>query len=313
MNISLIKISALILLITLFNTALAKPDPSVEANHIRRNIFFDKDLKTTTLPEEKLKNLELSLDNDLDFFTKFKGKKKVSKKIKSSAVKYRSKKIIKKGAILYKENQYFITPRSFIAIVSHDPKEYYSEVLNLFDEETYFIRNIDLTSTKRFYQLQEMPGQKMNYPEKLFSKKYYEKLPFSIKFDLQTEIFKEGYLDELSDSSSTDSNVPSLAAGLGFSFHVTTNYDFIINMGLSSFFHTGTWLSGFEKTIYQSLYIGPEIIVKLGSIEELNVYGICELTRSLLNRISNTEKTIDLSLRNSRKLFSFLQLLSFVG
>ena len=197
-----------------------------------------------------------------------------------------------------------MTPRSFIATVSHDPQNYYSEILNLFDEETYFIRNIDLTSTKRFYQLQETPEQKINYPEKLFSKKYYEKFPYSIKFDLQTEIFKEGYLDELSDSSSTDSQVPSLAAGLGFSFHLTTNYDFIINMGLSSFFHTGTWLSGFEKTIYQSLFVGPEIIVKLGSIEGLNVYGVCELTRSLLNRISDTEKTIDLFLRNSSYKFA---------
>ena len=75
-------------------------------------------------------------------------------------------------------------------------------------------------------------------------------------------------------------------------------------MGLSSFFHTGTWLSGFEKTIYQSLFVGPEIIVRLGSIEGLNVYGVCELTRSLLNRISDTEKTIDLFLRNSSYKFA---------
>ena len=145
----------------------------------------------------------------------------------------------------------------------------------------------------------------MNYPEKLFSKKYYEKFPYSIKFDLQTEVFKEGYLDELSDNSPTSSKVASLAAGLGFEFfHVTTNYDFIINMGLSSFFHTGTWLSGFEKTIYQSLYIVPEIIVRLAAYEGLNVYGICELTRSLINKISNQEKTIDLFLRNSSYKFA---------
>ena len=61
------------------------------------------------------------------------------KKPDSSSVKYRKKKIIKKGAILYKDNKYYLSPRAFIAMVSHDPKNYFSEVLNLFDEEVFFI------------------------------------------------------------------------------------------------------------------------------------------------------------------------------
>ena len=107
------------------------------------------------------------------------------------------------------------------------------------------------------------------------------------------ELFKEGYLDELSNSAATDTDVSSIAAGLGISIHFVTNYDFILNFGLSSFFQTGTWISGFEKTIYQSLYFGPEVLLKMGSIEGLNVYGICELTRSLFNNISSNDKSID--------------------
>ena len=283
---------------------IAKPDPAIEANHIRENIYFEKDKENTELlSEEKIKKIELSIDDSLESFTKFKGKKKNFVKKKSSAIKYRSKKIIKKGALLYKNNRYFVSPRAILAFISHDPKNYYSEVLNLFDEETYFIRNIDLISTNRFFDLETKPDHKINYPEKLLTKKYYERLPMSLKFDLQTEIFKEGYLDELADNTSSDSKVPSLAAGLGFSFHLTTNYDFLLNMGLSSFFHTGTWFSGFEKTIYQSFYIGPEIILRLGSIEGLNIYGVCELTRSLYNSISDSQKTIDLFLRNSSYKF----------
>ena len=75
MSIKLIRkfVSTFIIIISI--DARATPDPSVEANHIRKDIFIDKDIKASILPEEKLKSLELSLDDSLDFFTKFKGKK----------------------------------------------------------------------------------------------------------------------------------------------------------------------------------------------------------------------------------------------
>lgn len=274
---------------------LSVNDPAIEANHIRKIKIDNKE----TLPESVIKNFELSLDNDLENFTKFKGSKKEFKKISSSVLKYRTKKIIPKGALLRQGEDYYVSPRTFLAMVSHDPKEYYSEILDLYDKETYYIRNIDLISTDRFFDLNEKPDHKISYPKKLFNKKYYEKFPFLFKFDLQTEVFKEGYLDELSTSTTSENQVSSLAAGIGASFHLVTDYDFILNFGLSSFIHVGTWISGFEKTTYQSLYLGPEVLLKLGNIEGLNVYGICELTRSLYNSISDTDNTINIFLRNS--------------
>lgn len=275
-------------------------DPAIEAHYRREKV--SKSLGT--LKEVDIKNLELSLDDDIDQYSKFKGTPKEFKKKKNDVIKYRSKKIIKKGARLYIDGNYYITPRSFVALISHNPKEFSSQILNIFDEETYYVRNIDLIPTKRFFDINVKPDSKISYPKKLLNKKYYDKLPMLFKADLQTEIFKEGYLDELSDNSSVDSQVPSIAAGLGISLHLVTNYDFILNFGLSSFLHAGTWISGFEKTLYQSLFLGPEVILKVGSIEGLNIYGICELTRSLYNNISDTEKTIDLFLRNTSIKFA---------
>jgi len=270
-------------------------DPAIEANHIRE----EKKISHETLSETTIKNFELTLDDELEKFTKFKGTPREIKKPNISIIKYRTKKIIPKGALLRKNGIYYVSPRTFIAMVSHNPKEYFSEILNLYDKETYFIRNIDLISTKRFFDLEENPRNKISYPKKIFNKKYYEKFPFLLKFDLQTEILKEGYLEELSTSTTSNSNQSSLAAGVGASFHLVTNFDFILNFGLSGFFHAGTWISGFEKTTFQSFYLGPEVLLKVGSIEGLNIYAVCELTRSLFNNISDSEKTIDVFLRNS--------------
>ena len=299
MKFLLIYTFAILLLISplLINASPSAIDPAIEANHIRRDFYGVK--KQKVLSEEDIAKIELSLDDDLINFSKFKGKTKNFKKIKSSEIKYRSKKIIKKGALLFKDSRYYFSPRSFVAVVSHNPKNHFSSVLNAFDQEEFQIRNIDLSSTNRLLNLNQDPERKIDYPKKLLSKKYYDQLPILLKIDLQTELFKEGYLDELSGSTTPNTDVPSIAAGLGISLHLVTNYDFILNFGLSSFFHTGTWLSRFEKTIYQSLYVGPEILLRMGSIEGLNIYGICELTRSLINNISSNDKSVDLSLRNS--------------
>jgi hypothetical protein len=276
-------------------------DPSIDANHIRKK----HNPVNNVLNEIDIKKMELNLDDDIEKFSKFNGRPKTFSKKMSSELKYRTKKIIKKGSILLKNGNYYISPRSFLSIVSHNPKEYFSEVLNHFDETTYFVRNIDLTSVDRFLDLSEKPSQRISYPKKLFNKKYYDYLPMLLKVDIQTEVFKEGYLQELSTSSPSDAEVSSIAAGLGISFHLVTNYDFILNFGLSSFIHTGTFISGFEKTLYQSVYLGPEVLLKLGSIEGLNAYAICELSRSLYNNISDSQKTIDLFLRNSSVKFAF--------
>ena len=111
MSIKLIRrfVSTLIIIISI--DARPTPDPSVEANHIRKDIFINKDIKASILPEEKLKSLELSLDDSLIFLQNLK-EKKVTKQFKSSSVKYRSKKIIKK-------EQFFTKITSISSLLDH--------------------------------------------------------------------------------------------------------------------------------------------------------------------------------------------------
>jgi len=279
---------------------LAELDPSIEASHIRQ----DKIKDAAELDTFEIEKIELTLDDEIENFSKFKGVKKEFRSKRRESNVYRSRKVIKEGSLLFKDGKYYIAPKPILAIVSHDPTQYFSQIVNIYDEEVYYIRNSDLVSTKRFFELHEKPKNKISYPKKVFSKKYYDRLPMLFKFDVQTELFKEGYLEELSQQGNSESVTQSLAAGLGIALHVVTNYDFLINFGVSSFFHTGTYLSGFEKTLYQSLFLGPEVILKFGSVEGINVYGICELTRSLYNNISDIEKTIDIFLRNTSLKFS---------
>ena len=160
--------------------------------------------------------------------------------------------------MLEKNGKYFISPIPFLALVSHTQTSYFSQILNEFEEEEYNIRNIDLMPFRHFAELQVKPERRLDYPKKSLLKENLDKFPLLFKFDLQTELFKEGYLDELSNSDNEDSEnaVPSLAAGLGAAFHLLTNTKSNINFGAVAFIHTGTWFSGFEKTLYQSLYFG---------------------------------------------------------
>ena len=282
--------------------------PEIEANHVRdlyERPYENENIESLT--NDDIKNMELNLDDELDKYTKFVEQPIPIIKKRKDPILYRDKKIIKKGALLELDGKYYFSPRAFLAVVSQSPSNYYSKILNHLDEETYNVRNIDLTPINRFIKLTFGPDHKISYPKKILSKKYYDRFPFLFKLDVQSEIFKEGYLDELSSSSSDQSNnevIPSLAVGLGGAFHLVTNYDFFINFGINTFFHTGTWISGFEKTIYQSWYIGPEVIVRIGSFEGLGIYNVFELSRSLFNNISDTQKTIDVNLRNSSLKFA---------
>lgn len=276
----------------------------IEVNHIR-NEHLDEynDQNFVPLTKDDISRIQLNLDDELENFTKFKGQVRKFTKKKVNPIQYVDKKIVKRGALLEKDGQYFISPIAFLALVSHTQTSYFSQILNEFEEEEYNIRNIDLMPFRHFAELQVKPERRLDYPKKSLLKENLDKFPLLFKFDLQTELFKEGYLDELSNSDSnneeSENAVPSLAAGLGAAFHLLTNTKSNINFGAVAFIHTGTWFSGFEKTLYQSLYFGPEVTIKVGSIEDLNIYVICELTRSLWNTISNQDKTIDIFLRNS--------------
>ena len=100
----------------------------IEVNHIR-NEHLDEynDQNFVPLTKDDISRIQLNLDDELENFTKFKGQVRKFTKKKVNPIQYVDKKIVKRGALLEKDGQYFISPIAFLALVSHTQTSYFSQ------------------------------------------------------------------------------------------------------------------------------------------------------------------------------------------